>query len=267
MSFGKAFRFPFNNWPKVLTIALVFTIAIAVIVIASVNIDRLDSVLFMTLALVAVQALFLSGYGVRVVRHLLNGHDTLPPIELVGDIGNGVMVLLGSLFHLLPLLGIGIVGGILSVFIGEFALLATFLISVPVTFVLGWAIVIGLARYASNEYSSCMFEVQTNVDITKQHSGRMFAFTAWNLLLGIIYSVLTNVVSVVYDNTVAFNLWVGNWQTTAVVVLVVGYVLTITLSILQQLSSLHLIAQLAPQVGIEGAKAKRKNDGSFAYEA
>lgn len=266
MSFGDAFGFPFKNIPKVLTIALGFTIAIAVVVIMATNAPNLGGIMFITMALVVAQVLFLSGYGVRVVRHLLNGHEELPPLEILSDVGRGAMVSLAGLLYLLPLIGVILIGAILSMMLGAFMFIALVIVAIPLGMVLGWGILIGMARYAATEDSSSMFELKYNVGLAIDNTGKMFSYVGWNILLAIIYAILSNGFGLIYDGIFGSQIGFGTSDTTFIIVSVVSYVVTITFSILQQLSNLHLLAQLAHEIGIDGDKMKRKND-DFVLQA
>ncbi len=260
MSFGDAFGYPYKSLAKIATIVLGFTILVAVLVSIAINSRDGSGLILLTAGTVIAQSLFLTGYGIRVIRHIMDGYDqSLPAIELIGDIGRGVVVSFAGLITFLPLIIFAFCGASMMIpsssrygaspEIGGSTILFIIIV-IPFAVYLGWGFIVGMIRYANEEESGAMFQFGTNFGYVNSNIGASAGLFGHNLLLAIIYGITTTIISSVYNNTVTSSLTYRSDQNVIIAVLTVGYILSISLSLLQQFSGFHLIAQYAERIGI-----------------
>ncbi len=268
MRFADAFKFPYNNLPKVLTIALGFALVVTGMVIFILRSDSTWGATLLTLAVVLAQSLFLGGYGIRVIRQVAHHGDILPPIELGQDIGRGIVVTLAGIFYFLPLLALFILVSILApsgraqdatAFFCLFAVVA-----IGLGIFLAFGFLVGMARYAVEEDRGAMFALSTNMGIARNNVGAIFSLIAHQIVMAIIYFGITwavdNVVSSAIINPIFDSF---DFQTAIIIIVAVSYVISTTLSILQNFANLHLIAQFAEQIGL--LPTKQKHDAPHDY--
>lgn len=269
MSFSDAFSYPYKSLPKVFTIVLGYTIIIAVLVMYVLNNPFSPGAIILTLGLALAEALFLTGYGIRVIRQVIEGHESLPPIEIGADIGRGILVVLSGVAHFLPLVGLFLIAGVMGVFSGNsdgaVALVCLFVvIAIPVGILLSWAFMIGMARFAADENRSVLFQVGTNFGIARSNVGASISLTAYQIALGIVYAILTQVINKVYEGIVTPMISFDTSETIILIIVTVSVVISTTLSILQQFGNLHLLAQYAENIGIlQSEKSKHEEPTGY----
>lgn len=268
MSLGTAFRFPFNNMAKVMMIVLGYAITIALLMLTIFSSQSWGAMMLVGAVVLLAQALFLSGYGTRVIEHISDGYDNLPPIKIMTDIGRGFVMTLGVIIYMLPMFGyflvVGAVSSLLGYELGVIVMLASLLGAIPLSVLVGLAFVVGMARFGIEANSGALFEMGRNWRIARNNIGVGLSLIGNQILLTIVYWIVSQVVSLVYNGIVPSSIYFDGSQTTLMVVLVIGYILTMTVSIISQVSSLHLIAQFADQIGLTAGKYKPKND-DFAF--
>ena len=271
MSFSAAFSYPFKSLPKVLTIVLGYTIIIAALVSYVISNPFSPGTLILTGGLGLAEALFLTGYGIRVIRQVIEGYESLPPIEISGDVGRGILVTLSGIAHFLPLVVLLLLAGIMGVFTANgdsaIALVCLFaVIAIPVAILLSWAFMIGMARFAADQDWGVLFQVGTNFGIAKSNVGASISLTAYQIALGIVYAILTQLISSLYQNIVSPMITYNTSETTILVLVIISVVISTTLSILQQFSNLHFLAQYAEKIGIlESEKSKHDEENPMRY--
>lgn len=270
MSFSDAFSYPYKSLPKVFTIVLGFAIVIAVMVVIAINTRSIVGTLLLTGGIVIAQSLFLTGYGIRVIRSVMDGIEPLPNIEIGEDIKRGFLVSLSGILHFLPLVALGILAGMMGVFNafidpygrnadGAMGMLClVLLIGLPLMFLLSWGFVIGMARYAVNDDSSALWQVGTNFGIAKDNVGACFSMSVYQFVMAIMYTILTQVVSAIYNGITGGMISFRTPEMVLVGIIILSYILSITISILNQFANLHFIAQLANKIGLEDEKQKHK---------
>jgi len=260
MSFGDAFNYPFKNVPKVLTVVLVFTILVAVLVAMAMNSRSSDGFLLLTFGTIIAQSLFLTGYGIRIIREIQDGYDMdMPSFDIINDIGRGIVVCFAGFITFLPLVifavcastmfvtsssGYGYSSGI------DGATIMLLLLMIPFAVYLGWGFMVGMLRYASEEESGAMFQFGTNFGYVNSNLGSAFSLLGYQILLGIIYAIVNFVVSGIYQSTVISSVTFRTDQTIILAIVTVSYILSIVISLFQQFAGLHLMAQFGEKIGI-----------------
>lgn len=262
MSFGSAFGYPYKNLPKIATIVLGFTLLIAVMVAMAVNSRSSDGILLLTAAIVIAQSLFLTGYGIRVVRHVMDGHEeSMPNIEIMSDIGRGIVVSFAGFLTLLPVFIIAVCM-MMSIFpmnvntsptasppnTGAICLFLIVILPLMVYFALGY--IVAMIRYADTEESSAMFQFGTNFGYVNSNAASSIGYIFYIIVLAIIYGIGSTIVTEIYNSTITNSLTFRSDQNVVIAVLTVGYILSISFGMLQQFTNFHLMAQFAEQIGI-----------------
>ncbi|MGB7337615.1 MAG: DUF4013 domain-containing protein [Phototrophicaceae bacterium] len=289
MSFKEALNFPFanNNLNKILQIGLVFGLILAIQFIfgaAGSIVSGLGNLLF---------GLFISGYGIFIMQNVLRGEDRLPDFEIGESIKRGLWNFLASLIYLIPLflIMVIIVAMVIAPMTGDvFAeivagidnpgytpdfgdnagmipllMCGALLVFVPLTIILGYAIQIGMLRYAAEDRSGALFEFGTNIKTVMNNGGQIFKLFLNQLGIGIIYLIATSAVGFILVLFVGVGLSGASSASNdlgifAILLLVVFQVITSIMSTCQQVANLHLIAGLGIDIGLVGGKMK--NDGS-----
>ena len=263
MSFSEAFKYPFNNLPRVLMITLAYAMIIAVLFALMLNNLSNTSIIILSAIIGVSQALFLTGYSVRMLRTISNGDEAAPPFQIIEDIGQGIRLVIASIAYLMPALFMFLVvvaiGGLGS---GSrsgsgglaLAMLCVILLIIPVIFLLGWALQVAIVRYAIE--GAGLYEYSTNIRIVRQNIRAMFSLLFHQLLLGIVYGILTWIVNSIYQGIVNPMIKLSTAQSIIVMLLTIGAILSTALSIMQQFSGYHLLAQFGMRIGLGPEKPK-----------
>ncbi len=267
MTFSAAFRYPFQNFAKVLSIVLVLTIAFAACIglllnsqdwsqltecitgqhsscLAPIFIADATALLgLLGLVVVAVaQGFWLSGYSVETIRALMHGDESLPALKMSRNIKDGFYLFLSSVAYWLLFAGAlgafalliswtqasGLYGAILI-----FAAISTGLF---LACVFGWAYFIGMARFAiERDYRTC-WQLRRNLRLARQQPRAGSALLFYMLVLSIVYGAFRSVVEVVLGG------FVGSGLMTSIALTIIVYYF---FNLMQ-----HLIAQYALAVKI-----------------
>jgi hypothetical protein len=291
MDFTAALSYPFKSIAKVLTIVLVITIAIAFFLGMLLNsfdfvgiVNYLeDLVLYssrynltpvnpfdestiglfiLTLlglfSVFVLQGFWLSGYSIRVIRHVVDGHEKLPDAKIGKDLLNGLGLFGASIVYALvfvPFFFIVIMlmampsspngeGG-LSVLV----FCSSFLVAIPLMVLTGWAYFIGMARCAINDNLSALFQLGTNFRLARQNVKASFSLTGYLILLGLTYGFISQFASKVIQLIIT-PVFDGFQDSMGVLIVITVFMLWFALNIVQEFSKMHLIAQYARQINL-----------------
>lgn len=279
MSFSDALSYPFKgkNIPKVLTIILVFLILIAVIVVGGLMLEA-TGIMLLAIPILFAYSIFVGGYAIEVIRTVMQGEDTMPQPAIGRDIGRGFMTILASIAHFLPL--------IILLFCASFIFGASMVDSFVVdsygnidttgfedsimmfcglglvTFVLGfllnYTLMVGMARYAAEGSAGALFDIGSNFSTVLSNMGAVFGLLIRHIGIGIIYYILMSIVNVFFGGVVndAFSPYAQEPGVFIMGGLIVYGILYLSLQLMNQLSSTHLIAGFGIEVGISSRKAK-----------
>lgn len=274
MDFTRAFKYPFHNSPKVISIVLVltilFTFCIALIAgshdwssylqligyhEALDSVSELDqpgagAVLGM-LGLIAVtvfEGFWLSGYSVEVIRAIMNNYDTLPGIEIGANLRKGFWLFLSGLWYVIASLFLGLVLWLLvgiisklSVILGNVASIGAIVLAIAYIFLAGWAYFIGVARYAWSDDRSALFAIQHNMRIAREHRNASIRLSAFMIALSIMYAIARWLVDSLLGGFLGPNI---------VVAAAISFISYFAFNLFQHFSTQHLVAQYALEIGI-----------------
>ncbi len=258
MSFGQAFGYPFKSIPKILTIVLVFTILVVLLIANYINSRSDDALLLFTAVTILSQTLFLSGYGIRIIRQVQAGDsEHLPAFDVFKDLGRGVVVVVAGIVSLLPLIflffcGVGMMARSLDGGYAESSssTILSILLLIPLILYWSWGLYVGMLRYAAEERAGAMFEFSANFSRVNNNFGAMFSLLGYQILLAIIYYVVNLAVTFLYDVVFTDSITFQTDDTTLIAIVSVGAILSIMISLFQQFAWLHLVAQLGDKIGI-----------------
>lgn len=258
MSFGDAFSYPFKNKSKIFQIVLVFTILVVLLVANFISNRSNDSLLLLSFGIIIVQTLFLSGYGISVIRHIQKV-DTyhFPAFDIMNDMGRGLAVIFAGIITMLPLVLFMFCGASLMTYTPSYgsaspSTILLVLLMIPFAVYLSWGLMVGMLRYAVEEHSGALFEFSRNFSIVNSNIGSAFSLLGYQILLGIIYYIVNNVVTFLYEVTLVDSITFRTDDTTLIVIVTIGTLLGITISLFQQFAGLHLLAQFGEKIGISG---------------
>lgn len=273
MSFSNAFRYPFQNMAKVLSIVLVLTIAFAVFFGLMLNshdwLPLLEQVIdvdhseydigeteamgatpligLVGLIVVAVVSGFwLSGYSIEVIRSIWNEIDYMPDIDFGRNLKDGFYLFLSSvaywiLFGLL-LLAEAIVlriTGSLGV-INMLAMLVAIVATIATLAIMGWAYFVGMARFAAEGDRGVVFQLGQNMRIARENWTKGAGLLVYMIVLSIIYGIVRTIVDGIFGGVVGM---LG---------ITLSIVIYYVFNLMQHFSTQYLIAQYAVQIGIGG---------------
>ena len=276
MDFIRAFKYPFHNSAKVISIVLVLTIlfTFCIALIASSHDwtsylqligyrEALDSVaeldkpgagaflgLFGLMAVMVFEGFWLSGYSVAVIRAIMKNYDTMPGIEIGANLRKGFWLFLSGLWYGISSLFLGIVLWLLvgtfsrlSFLLGSVASIGAILLVIVYIFVAGWAYFVGMARYAWAGDRSALFAILHNMRIAREHRAPSVRLSAFMIALFIIYAIARWIVESVIGGFLGPDI---------VVAAVVTFITYYAFNLFQHFSTQHLIAQYALEIGIGG---------------
>ncbi len=181
-------------------------------------------------------AFVLLGYGVKIIANVLAGDENLPEFDIMQDFGRGIMAFLAALIYMIPII---IVYAILAVLFGDgrggmssIGVILS-LLTIPLSFALGLAVMVALSRFAVEGESGVLFAFTENFQLAFGNLGAGLEYFVNAILFGIILGILVGI---------GFLLLV-----------IPGLVIAIA----GQFAQYHLVAQYASRLGI-GGKSKRK---------
>lgn len=273
MSFSKAFRYPIQNYARVLRIVLVMTIAFVAFIGLALNsydwspliaqINTLDHneyqigepqapgatalVGVVGLIVVAVVSGFwLSGYSVEVIRSVWNEVEFLPDIEFGRNFRGGFYLFLSSVAYWILLIVLMVVEIFIFQATSSLGALNTLaaIVAVCLTIIaialMGWAYFVGMARFAAEGDHRAVFQIRRNIRLARANWTSGAGLLAYMVALSIIYGLFRGIVDGIFGGVAGM----------------LGITLSIMIyyvfNLLQHFSTQHLIAQYAVQIGIGG---------------
>lgn len=273
MSFSNAFRYPFQNLAKVLSIVLVMTIAFAVFLGLLLNSHDWSPLLAQVydldpneyvigdpepmgatplLGLVGlivggvISGFWISGYSVEVVRSIWKEVEYMPEIEFGRNVKDGFYLFLSSVAYVALFIALLIVEVILLQAtrslgaINALLVIAAVAVTVITAAVMGWAYFVGMARFAAEYDRGVVFHIGKNMRIARQNWTNGAGLVVYMIGLSIIYNIFRGIVDGIFGGAAGM----------------LGITLSIVLyfffNLMQHFSTQHLIAQYAVQIGIGG---------------
>lgn len=290
MNFSSALRYPFQNFAKVMSIVLVLTIAFAVFIAMILNshdwtpllahLDglHLDGLVevpehnedtlqplggatiigILGLLLVAIASGFwLSGYSIAVIRSVMRADKWMPAVDLTQNIQDGAMLFLSSvaywLLFLLLFIGLVVLNGLLGQIgvLSGLLVMASLVITVAATLVMGWAYFVGMARFALEGDHRASWQVRQNLSIARANWRKGLWLLLYMIALSILYGSVRGIVDGVFGGIIT-----GNLLASITLSIIIYYIF----NLMQHFSTQVLITQYAAEIGIRSDNYDAEKD-------
>ncbi|MCY3780313.1 MAG: DUF4013 domain-containing protein [Chloroflexi bacterium] len=274
MNFSSAFRYPLQNLAKVLSIVLVLTIALSICLGLIVNsydwsplvamLYGIDlgagysnefqpfswSTLFGVLGLLVVAVIsgfWLSGYSVEVVRSVMNGMETMPAIQFGRNLKDGFYLFIAALAYGLLFAGLMLIAFTFLGLTGSpdgmniIVVLASAIVAIVAFAFMGWAYLIGMARFAAEGDYKASWEVFRNIRLARENWRSGLMLLLYMIALTLIYGVVRSLVDA------ALGGLTGGFDIVSIALWIIVYHI---FNLMQHFSTQHLIAQFGTEIGI-----------------
>lgn len=274
MNFSSAFKYPFHNFAKVMSIVLALTIAFAIFIAMILNSHDWSPLLaelygndvsytsadhfqplggttiigIIGLVVVAIASGFwLSGYSIEVIRSVMREDEWMPGADFGRNVKDGACLFASSLaywlmfFVLIFVLAVvyGVLGqvGVLGGLIG----IGSIAFTIGAAFVMGWGYFVGMARFAAEGDYKASWQIKTNMRIARQNWQKGVTLLLYMIAFSFIYGVAQQIVSGVFGGLMGANLLTG---------ITLSIILYYLFNLMQHFSTQVLIAQYATEIGI-----------------
>ena len=285
MNFSKALTYPFLNFAKVFSIVLAMTIAIAIFLGPLVNsqvfsplVSALNgtepgashlnaqpvgaSALFGLLGLFVVAVIsgfWLSGYSVEVVRSVMNGSEAMPAIQFGRNLKDGFYLFIAALAYGVLFAGFMLFAAALFALTGSsngmsgLVALASVIAAIAALALLGWAYLIGLARFAAEGDYKASWQVFHNIGLARDNWRCGFRLLLYMLALTFIYGVVRSL----FDT--ALGGLTGGFDMVSIALSIIVYYV---FNLMQHFSTQHLIAQFGAEIGLSAGQQVQEKSKS-----
>ena len=280
MSFSSAFKYPFRNFAKVMSIVLVLAIALSVCVALILNthdwtpllklfyhIEQPDAVgdslapmsgttavgTIGLLLVVVFSGFWLCGYSIEVIRSVLRREDWMPNIEFGRNVKDGFFLFIASIIYGLLFILLMVAIAAANLLLGSTDILGVLVVIVSVVlllagiFVMGWGYFVGVARFAAESERGALWQVGRNARIARDNWRAGIKLNFKMMAMTIIYVVVFTFVEAIVDGIVGGALS-SDLMAAFTVSIISYYVFNLT----QHFSTQHLIAQYAWEIGMRG---------------
>ena len=270
MNFSSAFKYPFHNFAKVMSIVLALTIAFAVFIamilnshdwsplfahlydieVADASANTFESLsgttiigFFGLLVVALASGFWLSGYSVEVIRAVMREDEWMPAVELSQNVKDGALLFVSSIVYwllfivliLVVAVGNQILGGIVSLVLMVFAFFAIC--------VMGWGYFVGMARFALEGDYRASWEIWKNMRTARMNWRTGAKLLLYMIALSIIYGIVRQIADGIFGGLMGANLLTG---------ITVSIIMYYIFNLMQHFSTQVLIAQYASEIGIRG---------------
>ena len=267
MSFSNAFRYPFQNLARVISVVLVLTIAFSIFISLMINshdwspllaqlygVDMLDTGmdefqslngttvlgLFGLLSVVIVSGFWLSGYSIEVIRAVMRDEEYLPGIALGRNLRDGFYLFVASIAYWVLFIAVIVFVSIVASFVGlsdgfgRFIAIASVPLIAAAVCLMGWGYFVGMARFAAEGDYRASWQIWRNMRIAKRHWGTGISLFLMMIAFSIIYGVVRGTVDSVLGGIAGGNLLAG---------ITLSIIIYYVFNLMQHFSTQHLIAQ------------------------
>ncbi len=274
MNFSRAFKYPFQNFAKVMSIVLVLTIAFALFIAMILNsydwsplfeqlsnFDGADSYAhemqpmggttitgFFGLLLVAiVSGFWLSGYSIEVIRSVMREEEWMPPVAFGQNVKDGALIFASSLAYwllfIMLIVGLTLVNGLLGQInsVAALAAVASFFFIVGAAFVMGWAYLIGMARFAAEGDYKASWQIGQNMRLARANWRNGLTLVFYMIAFSILYGAVRSAVDGIFGGLMGMNMLAG---------ITLSIIIYYIFNLMQHFSTQVLVAQYAGLIGI-----------------
>ncbi|MEL6524289.1 MAG: DUF4013 domain-containing protein [Chloroflexota bacterium] len=227
--------------------------------------------------------LFISGYGVTIIRAINKGEDALPAFQIGKNIGDGFRIFLAGLIYMLPIIILVVIAGVmmsasmsdavmndlvLSGTGGQYGsgyeeamggamlmLCGAMIIMVPLAIILSFAVQIGVVRFAIEEDSGVLFQFGTNTQLVFSNFGKVFKLLVLMIILALAYGIMGGIIGGIIGATLGAGMGSGMG---IVVFLVVLNIVSQLLNTMQQVTNFYLLAGFAQETGLAPTRKQKE---------
>ncbi|MEO0597169.1 MAG: DUF4013 domain-containing protein, partial [Chloroflexota bacterium] len=230
--------------------------------------------------------LFMSGYGVTIIRAINKGEDALPAFQIGKNISDGFRIFLAGLIYMLTIIILVVIVAMMmtasmsDAFMNDMLytletgrepayssdyeqamggavlmLCGTMIVMVPLAIILSFAAQIGIVRYAIEEESRVLFQFGTNTQLVFSNFGKVFKLLILMIVLGLAYGlmggILGGLVGVVLGAGVSSGIGL-------IIFAVVLNIVSQLLGTMQQVTNFHLLAGFAQETGLAPTRKQKE---------
>ena len=270
MNFSNAFKYPFHNFAKVMSIVLALTIAFAVFIamilnshdwspllahlygfeVADASANTFEAMsgttivgIFGLIVVAIASGFWLSGYSIEVIRAVMREDEWMPAVDLSQNVKDGALLFVSSVAYWLMFIALIVVVAVGNQMLGGIITLVLMVFAFVTICVMGWAYFVGMARFALEGDYRASWEIWKNM-----RSARVNWRSGANLLLymiafSIIYGIVRQIVDGIFGGLMGANLLTG---------ITVSIIIYYIFNLMQHFSTQVLIAQYASEINIRG---------------
>ncbi len=283
MNFSRAFKYPFQNFAKVMSIVLALTIAFAVFIAIILN-SHDWSPLFESLyglespvgddylsepfsgstvigvvgllVVAIVSGFWISGYSVEVIRSVMRDEEWMPPIDFGRNVKDGAYLFVASVAYWILFIALIVIVAIVHGVIGGIVTLALAIITIGATCVMGWAYFVGMARFAAKGDHRAAWQIWRNMRVARNNWAKGLSLLLYMIVFSIIYGVVRSVVDGIFGGLLGMNLLAG---------ITLSIIIYYIFNLMQHFSTQVLIAQYATEIGIRSDNYDSEKDKVDAF--
>jgi len=290
MNFSDAFKYPFRNFAKVLSIVLAMTIAFAVFIAMTLNSYDWTSLLaelighdlpdsyartfqpfggttiagIVGLLLVAVVSGFwTSGYSVEVVRAVMREQEWMPAVDFGRNVKDGAYLFASSLAYWALFVALIVVLAVVGGLLGEVVEFARTIVAIGAivcvfgaAFVMGWGYFVGMARFAAEGDHKASWRIWENMRFAWSNWQKGARLALYMIAFSIIYGIARQIVDGVFGGLMGANLFAG---------FTLSIIIYYIFNLMQHFSTQVLIAQYAVEIGIRSDRYDSDKDKVDAF--
>ncbi len=270
MNFSSAFKYPFHNFAKVMSIVLALTIAFAVfsamilnshdwtplfahlyeIEAVDPNVNTFEPLSGTTiigifgLVVVAIASGFwLSGYSIEVIRAVMREDEWMPAVDISRNVKDGALLFVSSVAYWLLFIALIVVVAVGTHLLGGVATLVLTVFTIVAICVMGWAYFVGMARFALEGDYRASWEIWKNMRAARVNWRSGAKLLLYMIAFSIVYGTVRQIADGIFGGLMGANLLTG---------ITVSIIIYYIFNLMQHFSTQVLIAQYASEIGIRG---------------
>ena len=268
MNFSSAFKYPFHNFAKVMSIVLVMTIAFAVfcamivnshdwtplfahlyeIEVADANVNTFETLSGTTiigilglLVVALVSGFWLSGYSIEVIRAVMREDEWMPAVDLSQNVKDGALLFVSSVVYWLLFIALIVVVALGNQMLGGIITLVLMVFAFCAICVMGWGYFVGMARFALKGDYRASWEIWKNMRTARENWRAGANLLLYMIALSIIYGIVRQIVDGIFGGLMGANLLAG---------ITLSIIIYYIFNLMQHFSTQVLIAQYAGEISL-----------------
>ncbi|MCY3979000.1 MAG: DUF4013 domain-containing protein [Chloroflexi bacterium] len=270
MNFSSAFKYPFHNFAKVMSIVLALTIAFAVFSAMILNshdwtplfahlyeieavdpsVDTFEPLsgttiigIFGLIVVAIASGFWLSGYSIEVIRAVMREDEWMPAVDISRNVKDGALLFVSSVAYWLLFIALIVVVAVGTHLLGGVATLVLTVFTIVAICVMGWAYFVGMARFALEGNYRASWEVWKNMRAARLNWRTGAKLLLYMIALSIVYGIVRQIADGIFGGLMGANLLTG---------ITVSIIIYYIFNLMQHFSTQVLIAQYANEIGIRG---------------